>query len=65
MLVLSRKPGERIRIGEKITVTVVRIGPRSVRLGVEAPDEFGIVREELLEIPLVAPMPASVETVKS
>jgi carbon storage regulator len=47
MLVLSRKPGERILIGDQITLTVVRIGPNNVRLGIEAPREMNIVREEL------------------
>ncbi len=49
MLVLSRKVGERVLIGDKIAVTVVRIGPNAVRLGIEAPKELNIVREELLE----------------
>jgi carbon storage regulator len=48
MLVLSRKPGERILIGDKIAVTVVRIGPGIVRIGVEAPEELPILREELV-----------------
>lgn len=47
MLVLSRKPGERILIGEDIAVTVVRIGPNTVRLGIEAPRTMNIVRDEL------------------
>jgi carbon storage regulator len=47
MLVLSRKVGERILIGDKIAVTVVRVGPGIVRLGVEAPHELSIIREEL------------------
>jgi len=47
MLVLSRKVGERILIGDKIAVTVVRVGPGIVRLGVEAPHELAIIREEL------------------
>jgi carbon storage regulator len=47
MLVLSRKPGERIMIGDNIVVTVVRIGPNNVRLGIDAPTELNIVREEL------------------
>jgi carbon storage regulator len=52
MLVLSRKPGERILIGENITVTVVRIGPNNVRLGIDAPRHLNIVREELcIELP--------------
>lgn len=47
MLVLSRKPGERIFIGDDIVITIVRIGPATVRLGIEAPKEMNIAREEL------------------
>lgn len=47
MLVLSRKINERVRIGDFVTVTVVRIGPNSVRLGIEAPSALNIVRDEL------------------
>ena len=47
MLVLSRKSGERIHIGENITVTIVRIGPNNVRIGIDAPRDLNIVREEL------------------
>lgn len=49
MLVVSRKVGERILIGDKITVTVVKIGSSSVRIGIEAPKEMAVVREELAE----------------
>ncbi|MCA9116297.1 MAG: carbon storage regulator [Planctomycetaceae bacterium] len=49
MLVLSRKPGERILIGDDVVVTVVRIGPNNVRVGIEAPREMNIVREELCQ----------------
>lgn len=49
MLVVSRKVGERILIGDKITVTVVKVGNGGVRIGVEAPPEMAIVREELAE----------------
>lgn len=49
MLVLSRKVGERILIGDKITITVVKIGHGGVRVGVEAPPEMAVVREELAE----------------
>lgn len=49
MLVLSRKPGERIMIGGDVTVTIVRIGPNTVRLGIEAPPHLNIVREELIQ----------------
>jgi carbon storage regulator len=47
MLVLSRKVGERILIGDNIAVTVVRIAQGSVRIGVEAPGNLQIVREEI------------------
>jgi carbon storage regulator len=47
MLVLSRKVGERIWIGENISVTVVRITGGGVRIGIEAPSELPVVREEL------------------
>jgi carbon storage regulator len=49
VLVLSRKVGERILIGDKITITVVKIGHGGVRVGVEAPPELAVVREELAE----------------
>lgn len=49
MLVLSRKIGERILIGDNIAVTVVRITNGGVRLGIEAPAEFPVIREELKE----------------
>ena len=47
MLVLSRKAGERILIGENISVTVVKLTSGGVRLGIEAPAEMPIIREEL------------------
>ena len=47
MLVLSRKVGERIWIGDDISITVVRITGGGVRLGIEAPSEMPVVREEL------------------
>lgn len=49
MLVLSRKSGEKILIGENVTVTIVRIGPNTVRLGIDAPRDMNIVREELCQ----------------
>lgn len=47
MLVLSRKVGERIWVGDDISITVVRITGGGVRLGIEAPAELPVVREEL------------------
>ena len=47
MLVLSRKIGERLIIGDGITVVVNRIAGNRVTLGIEAPSEVRIVRGEL------------------
>ena len=47
MLILSRKPGEKILIGDRIEVTVVRIAPGVVRLGIEAPADWSIMRKEI------------------
>ena len=53
MLVLSRKPGERILLrsddGEEMEICAVRIGPNNVRLGIEAPRRWNIVREEIAD----------------
>jgi carbon storage regulator len=57
MLVLSRRVGEKILIGENVAVTIVRIAPGVVRVGVEAPPEMPIVREELKEQLKAAPEP--------
>jgi carbon storage regulator len=47
MLALSRKPGEKIIIGNGITVTVVEVRGNGVRLAVEAPEDVPILRGEL------------------
>ena len=47
MLVLSRKPGETITIGPHIKVSVLQIKGKQVRLGVEAPDDTRIHRQEV------------------
>jgi carbon storage regulator len=47
MLVLSRREGERIHIGDSIVVTVVRAGGDKVRIGIEAPENVLILRGEL------------------
>ena len=54
MLVLTRKPGERIVIGENITVTVLKIQGHQIRLGIEAPKEIPIRRKELIGARVVA-----------
>lgn len=47
MLVLSRKESQRIKLGDSIVVTVVRLGRDKVRLGIEAPSDVVVLREEL------------------
>lgn len=47
MLVLSRKVGERIAIGDDIVLTVVRIGGNKVSVGIEAPRKLSVRRDEL------------------
>ncbi len=47
MLVLSRKLGEKIVIGDHIVVTVVKIDRNQIRIGIEAPHEVPVYREEI------------------
>jgi len=47
MLVLSRRESERIKVGDSIVVTVVRVAGDRVRLGIEAPPGILVLREEL------------------
>jgi carbon storage regulator len=49
MLVISRKPGERIRVGEDVVVTVLEVSGSTVRLGIEAPGDVRILRQEVLD----------------
>ena len=57
MLVLSRKLGEKIYISENICITVVDIDRGKIRLGIEAPREVPIFRQELLQNPEKQPPP--------
>jgi carbon storage regulator len=49
MLVLTRKLGESIRIGDNIVVKVVDLDSRHVKLGIEAPKSISVNREEIYE----------------
>ena len=49
MLVLTRKVGESFVIGDDITITVVRVVGGGVRIGIEAPNDCPIMRQELRE----------------
>lgn len=56
MLVLSRRESQRIRLGDSIVVTVVRVAGDKVRLGIEAPPNVVVLRDELESFP--APLAA-------
>jgi carbon storage regulator len=47
MLVLSRRESQRVKLGDSIVLTVVRLGRDKVRLGIDAPSDVVILREEL------------------
>jgi len=47
MLVLSRRENERLRLGDSIVVTVVRVSGDRVRLGIDAPSDLVVLRDEL------------------
>ena len=49
MVVLSRKQNERIRVGDSVVVTVVRVSGDKVRIGIEAPANVRVLRDELDE----------------
>jgi carbon storage regulator len=61
VLVLSRRESERIKLGDSIVVTVVRVAGDRVRLGIEAPAEIVVLRGELepRENPGAVPDPPS------
>jgi carbon storage regulator len=61
MLVLSRKLGEKIVIGDNILVTVVKVDRNQVRIGIEAPPDVLVYREEIA--PQRAPKSARSDTV--
>ena len=50
MLILTRKSGEGIRIGDSITLKIIEIRGNQVRLGVDAPKSVGVHREEIYEL---------------
>ena len=50
MLVLSRKVGDKIMIGDNITVVVNKVAGNRISLGIEAPDDVRIVRGELASV---------------
>jgi carbon storage regulator len=47
MLVLSRKESQRIRLGDSIVITIVKISGDKVRVGIDAPADVLVLRDEL------------------
>ena len=58
MLVLSRKRDERIVIGDNIVITVVEVRGDKVRLGIDAPSEVPVHRQEILDAMRRSPEPS-------
>jgi carbon storage regulator len=48
MLVLSRKLGQRFQVGQDVRITIVKIDRSSVRIGIEAPGNVTVYREEII-----------------
>ena len=59
MLILSRKQGEAILMDGGIRIVVLSTENGGVRLGIEAPEHIGIVREEILDRPDTPPIESS------
>jgi carbon storage regulator len=62
MLVLSRKAGQTIVIGNRITVTVLEMDGKRVRVGIDAPDQVRVLRAELACRPPGTPPQACKDT---
>ena len=63
MLVLIRKIGESIQIGGEVTVTLLAVKGKSIRLGINAPTATRVIRGELLDVVTIADVePAVLDT---
>lgn len=51
MLIVTRRPGERVMIGDDVVVAVIDVKGSNVRIGIDAPREVAVFREELLDKP--------------
>ena len=55
MLVLSRKLGQRFQVGPDVRITIVKIDKNAVRIGIEAPGDVTVYREEIIPLETDAP----------
>jgi carbon storage regulator len=62
MLVLSRKLGQRFQVGPDVRITIVKIDRNAVRIGIEAPDDVTVFREEIVPALAEVPAPANAGT---
>jgi carbon storage regulator len=49
MLILTRKTGESIIVGDNITIKIVEAGKNSVRIGIDAPKDITVLRQEVFD----------------
>ncbi|HZA59569.1 MAG: csrA [Solirubrobacterales bacterium] len=59
MLVLTRKPGQRILIGDDVEVQVLSVSGEKIRLGITAPRDVSIFRNEVLELQVAEARPSA------
>ncbi len=63
MLVLTRKQNEKIQIGDNVTITIVRLKGKRVRIGIDAPRQCRVLRGEVaFELPTHDQIPCQPET---
>ncbi len=64
MLILSRKEGESLYIGDDIRITVTRVSGNKVRIGIESGNDLPILRSELVDQPqeMILPITSSVKS---
>ena len=65
MLILSRKSGQKLIINDDIIVTVLDVGNGNVKIGIEAPPEAKIYREEIYQAVKLANMESKLSTISS
>jgi len=49
MLIITRRPGERIVLGDDVVVTLMEISGQTARIGIDAPKSLSVYREEIWE----------------